>query len=273
MAVETWGSLPKAQDDNETIEEAIARLVGVHDEAEASHLQTGQSLEQHKSEEQLDHPVDSVIESNIIKQSVTPDKLDYDKYFYTPSFDSLDSWFQTKAGTNADIIIGGGALKIQAGDFTDDLAYLFTQGQLALVDSTKDPYFSFLTRLGDAGAQMDAFWLSGTSTPLVVALHNAFGFYWKGSEEKLYGRYIKNQVAYDVEITGFVPTSLNLLRVELDDSANEIRFYLNGVLKETVSTIGFSVESESLLAFGSKALDNGSDTRMMIINLVFAQNN
>jgi len=47
MANPVWGLLAKAQDDDETIEEAIARLIDEHNEDEESHLGSGQSLQSH----------------------------------------------------------------------------------------------------------------------------------------------------------------------------------------------------------------------------------
>ena len=60
MALPNWGQLQKALDDPETIEEAIARLIAVHEEAPTSHLGDGESLENHKTAEVIDHPERSI---------------------------------------------------------------------------------------------------------------------------------------------------------------------------------------------------------------------
>src|SRR3989304_2622032 len=51
-----WGSMQKAQDDAETIEEAIVRLVGVHNDATDAHLGSTRSLEAHMGGEGVYHP-------------------------------------------------------------------------------------------------------------------------------------------------------------------------------------------------------------------------
>lgn len=61
MALPLWGQLEKDTDDPETIEEAIARLISDHEEDPEAHLGEGESLEQHKSEDVIDHPAGSVL--------------------------------------------------------------------------------------------------------------------------------------------------------------------------------------------------------------------
>ena len=60
MALPLWSQLQKALDDPETIEEAIIRLIAVHNNAPESHLNEGQSLHNHSHEPVIDHPERSV---------------------------------------------------------------------------------------------------------------------------------------------------------------------------------------------------------------------
>ena len=60
MALPNWGQLQKSQDDSETIEQAIARLIAVHNGESTSHLGTGESLEAHRQAEVIDHPEGSI---------------------------------------------------------------------------------------------------------------------------------------------------------------------------------------------------------------------
>lgn len=76
MTLPLWGQLEKSQDDNETIEEAIARLIAEHESDPEAHLGEGESLEAHKTEEVVDHPPFSLV----------PDK-------YSPVIPDSDSWF------------------------------------------------------------------------------------------------------------------------------------------------------------------------------------
>lgn len=56
-----WSTLPRATDDNETIEEAIARLIADHEADPTAHLGEGESLSEHKGSEVIDHLAGSVV--------------------------------------------------------------------------------------------------------------------------------------------------------------------------------------------------------------------
>jgi len=56
-----WGTLPKSQDDPQTIAEAIADAVSGHNNDPESHMSTGQSIENHRVNDVVDHPVGSVL--------------------------------------------------------------------------------------------------------------------------------------------------------------------------------------------------------------------
>lgn len=61
MTLPLWGQLQKSQDDPETIEEAINRLIDEHNNDPESHLDEGESLSQHKQDDVIDHPAFSVV--------------------------------------------------------------------------------------------------------------------------------------------------------------------------------------------------------------------
>lgn len=60
MTLPNWQNLEKSIDDSETIEQAIARLITDHNNSPDSHLGLGQSLENHKTADIIDHPAGSV---------------------------------------------------------------------------------------------------------------------------------------------------------------------------------------------------------------------
>lgn len=65
MPTINWGDLLKSQADDETIEQAIARIIQAHDDDESSHLDTGQALQSHKASDIIDHLAHSIIEDKI----------------------------------------------------------------------------------------------------------------------------------------------------------------------------------------------------------------
>lgn len=61
MALPLWGLLQKAQDNAQTIDEAIAAAILAHEADPTAHLGDGESLEAHKSDIIIDHPAQSVV--------------------------------------------------------------------------------------------------------------------------------------------------------------------------------------------------------------------
>lgn len=61
MTTFTWGELAKSQIDAETIEECIDRKISEHEEAPTSHLGTGESIDQHRTNDILDHKAGAVL--------------------------------------------------------------------------------------------------------------------------------------------------------------------------------------------------------------------
>ena len=61
MTLPNWGQQEKAQDNPQTIDQAIAAAIAAHEADPTAHLGVGESLEQHKSFEIIDHPAQSVV--------------------------------------------------------------------------------------------------------------------------------------------------------------------------------------------------------------------
>lgn len=81
--METWGLVPKAQDDPQTIDEAIADAIANHEADPDAHLGDGEALDSHRASEIIDH----------LAESIVPDKLE-NNFFLSrlncPQFQSLE---------------------------------------------------------------------------------------------------------------------------------------------------------------------------------------
>ena len=111
MALPLWGELQKSQDDPETIEEAISRIVAEHEASPTSHLGDGESLQAHKSAETIDHPAESVVVDKFA--TVTPSA----GYALT----NLDRWAQV--GQISYNNLSGVGIYIEEGAY--DPSYMF----------------------------------------------------------------------------------------------------------------------------------------------------
>lgn len=83
-----WFNLPKAQDDPETIEEAIQRIVAEHNSAPEAHTGLGEALDVHRKNGILDHPA----------QSVVGDKTPFSEYQIYDGASTNEAW-SVEAGT------------------------------------------------------------------------------------------------------------------------------------------------------------------------------
>lgn len=61
MTLPLWGQLEKSSIDDETIEEAVERIIAEHNDDPEAHVQAGGSLEAHKADDVIDHPAESVL--------------------------------------------------------------------------------------------------------------------------------------------------------------------------------------------------------------------
>jgi len=75
MAEPVWGQLAKAQDDQETIEEALVRLIGEHETDSGAHTGAGGALETHKTQVVVDHPAGSIVEDKLPDEVITTPKI------------------------------------------------------------------------------------------------------------------------------------------------------------------------------------------------------
>jgi len=83
-----WGELPKAQDNSQTINEAIAEAILAHEADPEAHLGDGESLEVHRTNDMIDHPAGSVAVDKFANARVI-----------TCAFESLDAWGTFSSGT------------------------------------------------------------------------------------------------------------------------------------------------------------------------------
>jgi len=228
MAVLNWGDLTKSQEDGETIEEAIARLIAVHNADEESHLAEGQSLESHKASEVIDHLAGSVIEDKIGDQEVSNEKFKFNQFKLESYFESIDAWTSGVGGT-ASLTEGLASLLLSTGTTINSWLRLngeaWTEGDA--VDYLKNPRFITIARTMSVTDQ--EIYLIAGSWDL-----DGFGFYIE--DGTLYAIHIKDGTEYKTDISsGITVTDWHRYKA-IYTSGSKIEFYVDDVLKTTHST-------------------------------------
>ena len=245
MAGLTWGMLDKSQVDPEKIEEAIARLIAAHNEDEEAHLGSGQSLQSHKASEIIDHVVDSIVTDKIKDKEITVEKTTLlDKLVLEPTFATLDGWYQLTEGTGAKITSRVGYVELKAGLVVDNKTILAANLWDVIYRATtdKNPFLRCVVKPLEKDF-CDFIFGYGDSTPFSPS--GLVAFYWSDADSKLYA-YTKAPgfAEQKVEIAGINVNGLHEYAIEILSQGSSIKFYVDGVLKTTVSRSGFSIDSD-----------------------------
>ena len=115
MSVTVWGQLNKAQDDPETIEEAIVRLIAVHEAEPTSHTGDGESIDVHRKNDIIDHP----------KGSVVLDKIPFTQYDEFKADLGSHGWsYETGSGIANDTHVSWSLFSITALDLIGNTNHL-----------------------------------------------------------------------------------------------------------------------------------------------------
>jgi hypothetical protein len=219
MSLPLWGQLEKAQDDSETIEEAIIRLIGEHEADPEAHLGDGESLELHKSESVIDHPQGSIL----------GDKYTNQEFSITPTFESTDRGY-TISSAGLSFSIAG--LRMETSGTNNTTRVLRASGQYspAYFDGVKATTFQFTAKLIDT-TNYTAYGLAGANG--VLEIGPGIGFKFINNALYACEVYVDGggePVEVTSLITGITLTNSNIYRVQLETDGT-LYFFVNGVQK------------------------------------------
>lgn len=224
MSIETWQDLPKAQDDDETIEEAIARFIDAHNDDVTAHLAENQSLQSHRVNEIIDHLAASIIADKLKDFEVTVEKLTKNKQFFNIAFGNLDGW---------EVDSGGGAyaydcsgVQLNTGSGIGNTMRLSPRGEITNLDfSAKNPVFEAVVRFSDVGGHISFFGIG--------ELYYGFAGF-KINNGALY-IYLKNDVtSYESLISGITLTDNHTYRVVFESGVGAT-YYIDDVEVGSIS--------------------------------------
>lgn len=217
MAIQTWGSLQKSSTDDETIEQAIARLIAEHNNDPESHLAVGQSLEAHKSADIIDHPPASVV----------ADKFNAGDVTINTQFESIDSW-----STTGDVAISdhnGIGLTVDYGVTNTSRLYSAMYIPNYIFDDAFDMQFetSFIWIGSNKHLYAWLGFLNGYTD-------TATGFGFQIRDGVLYS-YLRRNSTTDKTSLGSVDIEVgHILKAVYSESDQEVKYYVDGTLVDTM---------------------------------------
>lgn len=249
-----WEHLPKNAVENETIEQAIVRIVEQHNNDNTAHMATGQSIDVHRKESILDHKVGSVLAD---KETMSELK------FYT-TFESLDMWDVVGQVSNAGIM--GCQLYVENGAVEQSSIEVLNVTLGNFLNTNKDMIFQSLLDLdlGTGAYELRFGQIANFNTAL-----EGFGF--KIANNTLYtvvkGYQIDNQVAQN-SISVSVP---HIYRAQYIAGERKFYFFIDGIEIHTYTLpTGTSLESDTGIYMGIKSTTL-SDGNINITNITYAR--
>lgn len=271
MALPVWGNLEKSQIDNETIEEAIVRLIQAHEDDPNAHIEVGESLQSHKASEIIDHIVASIIADKIKDGEVTVPKLLWDKFLITAEFESLDGWKQGGVGTETITCILGGT-KIETGNINGNTAYIFCSpaygfGEVPNFD--RHPLFQLRLRIMDKGfAEVH---LHVGQAGFQAAGNDYIGFRFdEGDIFAVCRQNASGETA--VDITGAIESEDPHDYKVIYYSTEKVEFYIDGVLKTTIATnIPWGDNELAMMFIGVRNSHDGGQQTIGVERAVYTQ--
>ncbi len=215
MSVENWGMLAKSAVDPETIEQAIARLILVHEEDEASHLGVGESLQSHKASEIIDHAA----------RSIVYDKLAGAQIIYSTQFEN--SAVFTIVGTPI-FQFPGFVLNAASGGFASrDEVYINAENLGLEFDFSKDMIFQFVI-FAEVGANAEFRWNINAGS--LVSTERNLGLSITDNEAHFYFARTDGTDKTTLDWASFAEATFYVVRIEYDASEGKAFFYINNVL-------------------------------------------
>jgi len=272
MTQPPWGSLKKSAVDDETIEQAIARLIAVHEADETSHLGVGESLQSHKASEIIDHAASSIIADKIAIRQVGMDKLNFDRFSQVINFESIDCYDVALASVASEVIPCGVGLRINmqapSGDYT-----IITTKEEAPIDpyKSKNPLLQATFKVLDAQLQ-DFYLVYNTHNPFVTTV-DYFGFKTKYTEPtKVYAVYRSDtEGEVETELVGFSPADIHTYRVEAVSAGATLNFYVDDVLICSKTPNWANPSASNLFTIAQKSQNEEEYVAVELSNLLIQQ--
>lgn len=209
---EVWGQLAKAQDDPQTIDEAIAAAITAHEADANAHLGSGESLEAHKASEVLDH-----VAGSIVADKITATELKFDTQFEDPDMvditgDRFTPWWP------------GILLTVDPGGVHDSFAKLTVRGLCSKPDLTKNHLWEWYIEAGVESVSHHRFFFGNSDDE---TLDIGWGF--KFDNSTVIAFYDDNTDDFASGSLSVDPTLAHSYRIYYDATLELLFWYVDGV--------------------------------------------
>lgn len=246
MSLFTWGSLPKAQNDSTTIDQAIALAITAHEQDPTAHLGDGESLEQHKNNEIIDHP----------QGSVMADKLSIYDFEWRPSFESLDG-YPDSLGVTCDYA-GTFLFYVEYGYSVNAYLEMSNPVLQTTYNENKDMVYAFSAR-----AENIPYHVSGYL--------KWFNLRWIITDGVLSARFYNGTTYNQVSLSSVVLTTTHYYKIIYIASEETAYFYIDGLLVATIVRPSGTKATSSYGPFVKITALSGTEYLLYYSNLFYSR--
>lgn len=225
--MDTWGFLPKSQNDPQTILEAIAEKIAEHNAAPSAHLVAGGSLAVHRENDTIDHPAGSVVADKISAAQITFDfpVSNYEQFNYTGNVDRFFPGVSFFANKNTPATVG----LFSFFEYVIDWDIWSAESQISFtmreVDSTTTMYDGIVS-IGEDNQESSLVYNRGYG----FSVENGNLFAWAKT----------NAAVQKVSLSGVAMSSRNIMRAHFFKDENVVRYYVNGDEVAEIAVSDFS---------------------------------
>ena len=219
---EVWGALSKAQDNQQTIDEAIAEAIANHESDSSAHLGVGESLEAHKTSEVIDHLANSIVEDKVSNNFFNKGILN----FNWPSLDNFNT-----GGTMIDCYLG--SVEMYTTTTLNNKAFVEDKsGNIGQCIFNNDPVLEVMLECGSNGTYESYFGIGDRE-----GYYDEYYAGFKVVNNNIYAR----TYTFDTEnetlvfIDGYSANSLHKYKIYYKHGV-AVYFYIDNTLVATIST-------------------------------------
>ena len=256
MSTEVWQNLPKAQDNTETIEQAIARIIADHNNDTEAHLGDNQSLSSHRASEIIDHEANSIVTDKILEYQITPNKTTIAAKLYFSNFADYSLWTKYVSGGS---IFGGLAYAL--------LYVPGTIGKIARLSAVSSEYEAGSIGESYRHTSVVRFYFDFPTYDIFIGMGTIStahcGFEILNGVISAYNKSQSGTVTRQT-IVGIDILQTNIYKVQVRD-ANHADYYINNVLVAQLS--GITIDKPIAMAL-YQLKNNGEDDQNMIITQI-----
>jgi hypothetical protein len=251
-----WEHLPKNAVNNETIEQAIIRLILEHNNNATAHMGEGQSIDVHRKNEIIDHKAGSVLN----------DKLSFSEIEYLSYFENL-SVFEIGTG-----VTSGAYNSLQMVPTVNNSDNCFVRSETSIngsiIDFTKDFLFQTVFMIKNNGGNVKFYTGFGYGDNDV---YQGIGFVVRsGILYASFNRYTGEEDEFINESLGsFSFDTVNILRFQYIAGERKLKFIVNGIELFSYTVKNGSQEIMEEYLYDTKFVKNTNESVVAYITSIF----